>query len=438
MNQEIFAKKRKEFMGKMNGGVAIFASAPVRPRNNDVDYDYRQDSDFYYLTGFEEPESIAILAPGHPKYEYVLFVRPRDKEKEIWNGFRAGTEGAIQKYGAEMAQTIDKLEEILPEFLENTPTLYYTLNRYPETDQRIFAILSRVKQMHRLGIHPPSQIVDPSVTLAEMRLIKKPEDVDILQHAVEISAKAHMAAMKATKPGRHEYEIQGVIEYMFRKNGSLRNGYSCIVGSGPNSCILHYMNNDRQMQDGDMLLIDAGAEYGYYSGDITRTFPVNGKFTPEQKAVYEVVLEAQKKAIAAAKPGNTMMYVHETATRALTDGMISLGLLSGTVDENIENENYRKYYMHRTGHWLGIDVHDAGRYKQGDGWRVLEEGIVCTVEPGLYIGSEDEHEAFRNIGVRIEDDVLVTREGPRVLSALCPKEIKDLEEIVGTKAVVEL
>lgn len=418
-------------MARMNGGVAIFGSAPVRLRNGDVDFEYRQDSDFYYLTGFEEPDALCVLAPGNSKYEYALFVRPRDKEREVWNGYRAGVEGAMQDYRAEIAYTTDKLEESLGEFLYNAPSLFYALNRYPEWDRRIFDVIDKVKQLHRQGIYPPTSIIDPSTILGDMRLFKKPDELEVIQHAVEISAQAHLSAMKTTRPLKYEYEIQAVVEYAFRSKGSMRNGYPSIVGSGPNSCILHYVSNNRQMQTGDLLLIDAGAEFDYYTGDITRTFPVSGKFTPEQKAIYELVLDAQQKAIEAVKPGNTIMQVHEMTVQNLTEGLLSLGLLTGSVEENIKEEYYKKYYMHRTSHWLGIDVHDAGRYKGPETWRVLEPGMVLTVEPGIYIAPDDEHEAFRSIGVRIEDDVLVTPDGPRVLSASCPKQIAELESIVG-------
>lgn len=418
-------------MAKMKGGVAVFGSAPVRIRNGDVDFEYRQDSDFFYLTGFEEPEAVCVLAPGNPKYEYALFVRPRDKERETWNGYRAGVEGAMQDFHAEIAYTTDTLEENLPEFLYNASNLYYSLNRYPEWDHRLFTVIDKVKALHRQGIYPPTGIVDPTVILADMRLFKKPDELEVLQRAVEISAQAHINAMKMTRPMKYEYEVQAVVEYEFRSKGSMRNGYPSIVGSGPNSCILHYINNNRQMKEGDLLLIDAGAEFDYYTGDITRTFPVSGKFTPQQKDVYQLVLDVQEKGIADVRPGNNIMQVHEKTVRNLTEGMISLGLLTGSVDENIEEEHYKKYYMHRTSHWLGIDVHDAGRYKSQDSWRALEPGMVLTVEPGIYIAPDDEHEAFRSIGVRIEDDVLVTAEGPKVLSASCPKKVAELEAIVG-------
>lgn len=436
MNKEVFAERRKRFMQRMApGSVAVLAAAPALRRNHDVEYDYRQDSDFYFLTGFEEPESFCVLAPGHRRHEYVLFVRPRDREKEIWNGYRAGVEGAIQQYGAEMAYTNDQLEDILTEMLQNASALYYSVNRQSKIDRRVFQILEVVRAKFRLGIHPPSHIIDPRDMLAEMRLVKTGADIDALAHAVEISAQAHLAAMNCAAPGLHEYEIQAVLEYIFRSNGSMRNGYQCIVGSGPHACILHYRENQRLMKDGDLLLVDAGAEYEYFTGDITRTYPVNGKFTSEQKAVYETVLDVQKRAIRMVRPGSSIMGIHEFAVRALTEGMLDLGLLTGSVDENIENESYQKYYMHRTSHWLGMDVHDAGRYKNGESWLALEPGMVLTVEPGIYIAPDDEHERFRGIGVRIEDDVLVTAAEPRVLSAACPKEVADLESIIGSRTL---
>ncbi len=435
MDQNIFSRRRSEFMQKMEGGIAVFCSAPTRNRNSDVDFEFRQDSDFYYLTGFEEPESYCVLAPGNQKHEYLLFVLPRDREKETWTGIRAGVEGAIQTFGAEMAYTNDRLEDVLTELLQNACALHYSLNRYPEADRKIFAVLDHVRAKGRAGIYPPSKIIDPSETLAEMRLHKKADELDALQQAVNISVRAHSVAMKATAAGRFEYEIQALLEYVFRSGGSQRNGYPSIVGSGPNTCILHYTQNSRKLQDGDLLLIDAGAEFDYYTADITRTYPVNGRFTPEQREIYELVLDAQKKAIAAMKPGTTWMQVHSITVRNLTQGMLSLGLLHGTLEENLENEHYKKYYMHRTGHWLGLDVHDAGKYKQTDTWRVLEPGMVMTVEPGLYVPPDDESSRFRGIGIRIEDDVLITENGPKVLSENCPKEIDDLEAMVGTSSL---
>lgn len=428
----IFEQRRKRFMSQMRDGVAIFFAAPVRQRNNDVDYDYRQDSDFYYLTGFEEPESVCVLAPSNPVQQYTLFVLPRDPEKETWTGIRNGVEGAIKNFGANRAYTINELYDVLPQFLQNNERLYYSINRNPEADKIIFKSIDQIRELHRSGIYPPNEIVDPFEILSEMRLMKTPDDLEVLQKAIDLSVKGHLAAMKAAKPGKFEYEIQAVIEYVFRSGGSTRNGYPCIVGSGPSTCILHYTTNNRQMSDGDLLLIDAGAEFGYFTGDVTRTYPVNGRFSPEQKAVYEIVLEAQKNAIQMVRPGNTFMQVHEVATEILTAGLVSLGLLKGTTNENIEKEEYKKYFMHRTSHWLGMDVHDVGKYRKNGDWRVLQEGMVLTIEPGVYIGANDDAEKFRNIGIRIEDDVLVTAEGPSVLSKACPKEVSDLENLIGS------
>jgi Xaa-Pro aminopeptidase len=428
----IFDQRRKRFMSHMQDGVAVFFAAPIRKRNNDVDYDYRQDSDFYYLTGFEEPESVCILAPSNPVQQYTLFVLPRDPEKETWTGIRNGVEGAIKNFGANRAHTINDLPDMLPQFLQNNQRLYYSINRNPEADRIVFNTIDQVREMHRTGIYPPHEIIDPFEILSEMRLIKTPEDLEILQKAIDLSVKGHIAAMKSAKPGKFEYEIQAVIEYIFRTGGSTRNGYPCIVGSGPSTCILHYTTNNRKMEDGDLLLIDAGAEFGYFTVDVTRTYPVNGRFSSQQKAVYEIVLEAQKKAIQTARPGNTFMQVHDVTVEILTEGLVSLGILKGTTEENIEKEEYKKYFMHRTSHWLGMDVHDVGKYRKNGEWRILQEGMVLTVEPGLYIGANDDIEAFRNIGIRIEDDVLVTTEGPVVLSRACPKEISDLENLIGT------
>ncbi len=419
-------------MSYMHDGVAVFFAAPIRKRNNDVDYDYRQDSDFYYITGFEEPESVCILAPSNPVQQYTLFVLPRDPQKETWTGIRNGVEGAIKNFGANRAHTINELTDVLPQFLQNNQRIYYSINRNPEADRIVFNTIDQIREMHRTGIYPPHEIIDPLEILSEMRLIKTTEDLEILQKAIDLSVKGHIAAMKSAKPGKFEYEIQAVIEYIFRTGGSTRNGYPCIVGSGPSTCILHYTTNNRKMEDGDFLLIDAGAEFGYFTGDVTRTYPVNGRFSSQQKAVYEIVLEAQKKAIQMVRPGNTFMQVHDVTVKILTEGLVSLGLLKGTTEENIEKEEYKKYFMHRTSHWLGMDVHDVGKYRKNGEWRVLQEGMVLTVEPGLYIGANDDIEAFRNIGIRIEDDVLVTSEGPVVLSKACPKEISDLENLIGT------
>lgn len=434
MRQQVFSERRRKFAANLpSGSIAIFASAPVRLRNNDVDYEYRQDSDFFYLTGFEEPESLCVISRLQNDPEYSLFVRPRDKEKETWTGFRTGVEGAMDQYGADKAFTNDQVDSILPLFLQCATFLYYTFNRNHDIDLRLLKMMEDMKRLHRSGISVPSQIIDPAEILSEMRLIKQAEDIEALQQAVNISAAAHVVAMKATAPGKFEYQIQAVLEYVFRSSGSPRNGYPCIVGSGPNTCILHYNQNNRKMKEGELVLVDAGAELDYFTGDITRTYPVNGRFTPQQRDVYQVVLAAQLKAIEAAVIGNNFMSVHNTAVASLTEGMITLGLLNGSVDENIEKEHYKKYFLHRTGHWLGMDVHDVGRYKIDDRWRPLAAGMVFTVEPGIYIPEEDEHVDFRNIGIRIEDDVWITPDGPQVLSARCPKQVQELEELVGAR-----
>lgn len=436
IDKELFKARREQFMSRMDGGIALFFAAPVFIRNHDVEFEYRQDSNFYYLTGFEEPESICVLAPEHDDARFMLFVRARDKARETWTGHRAGAEGAMEVYGADKAWTVDQAEAMLKDLLGNTGKLYYSIGKYAEADARILALYRALSAMYRVGIHPPAEMVDPASILWDMRLFKQPADLKLLQQAIDISALGHRAAMEAAAPGKYEYQVQAAMEYTFRRNGSQRNGYPSIVGSGPNGTILHYIENNRQIRDGELVLIDAGAEYGYFSADITRTFPAGGKFTAEQKAVYSAVLSAQKKAIQMCRPGNTVMAVHDVALLALVESMVDLGLLQGNVQENIENKTYEKYYMHRTSHWLGMDVHDVGKYKNGDQWRKLEEGMVLTVEPGIYIGADDEHERFRNTGIRIEDDVLITRQGCEVLTAACPKEVGDLEELIGKKASV--
>jgi Xaa-Pro aminopeptidase len=419
-----------ELMQKMEPhSVAVFASAPELRRNGDTDHEYRQDSDFYYLTRLGEPESVAVIAPDHPEHKYVLFVRPRKREEEIWTGIRAGVEGAVKDYGADAAFEIGKLEEELPKYLQGHARLYYRLGHHEAFDHRIVAMINRIKQMIRTGVEAPATIIDPSTILHELRLRKTEEDLRDLREATRISAEAHVAAMKAVHPGMYEYELEAVIEYVFRKNGAYAPGYPSIVGSGFNTTILHYNTNTKRIADGELVLVDAGAEYNFFSGDITRTYPANGRFTRPQQAVYEAVLQAQKAVIELVKPGVSFMALHERAVEVITDGLLALGLLAGDRREIIEKGEYKKFFMHRTGHWLGIDVHDVGRYRVGEDWRRLEPGMVFTVEPGIYIaeGTEGVSEEFYNIGVRIEDDVLVTEHGSEVLTALAPKEVREVE-----------
>jgi len=429
----MFQTRRAQFMEKMEGGVAIFKSAPIANRNHDVDYEYRQDSDFYYLTGFEEPESLCLLAPQHPEHQFVMFVRPRDKEKETWTGKRAGTEGAMQEYGAHMAYTLSQLDEMLPKYLDQVDKIYYSLGKDRELDHKILDLVQRYRTSSRTGLSGPYMLIDAREILHEMRLFKKEEDLLFLRQATEISCEGHLEAMKAARGGLYEYEIEALVEYIFRKRGSPRNGYPSIVGSGPNTTTLHYERNTRRMEEGELLLIDAGAEYGYYTGDITRTFPVGRRFSPDQRQIYEVVLRAQLEAIDAVKPGVSFQDVHHRAVEVITEGLVDLGFLKGQVKDLISNEAYRPFFMHRTSHWLGMDVHDVGKYKIQGTWRVLEPGMVLTVEPGIYIapGMEGIDPKYWNIGVRIEDDVLVTPNGHEVLTAKVPKHVEDVEALRG-------
>lgn len=422
-----------EFSNRMEpGSVAVFPAAPEILRNADTHFEFRQNSDFYYLTGLNEPESVAVLCPGHAEHKYVLFVRQRDKEREIWDGLRTGVEGAIAGFGADAAYEIGKLDEVLPKYLGGNAKLYYRLGLSESFDHRMITLINRVRAQIRTGIEAPSTIIDPGNILHEMRLRKSEAELHSLRTAARISAEAHIAAMKACRPGMYEYELEAIIEYVFRKNGASAPAYGSIVGSGFNSTILHYNTNTKQIADGDLVLIDAGAEYEMFAGDITRTFPASGKFTRAQQAVYEVVLQANTEVIRMVKPGESFMALHDRAVEVVTEGLLNLGLLRGDKKEIIEKKEYTRFFMHRTGHWLGMDVHDVGRYKVGDEWRKLEPGMCFTVEPGVYIqpGTEGVSEEFYNIGVRIEDDVVVTEDGCEVMTSLVPKAVPEVEAVM--------
>jgi len=428
----MFSERRERFMQRMGGGVAVFFAAPERVRSNDTQHPFRQDSYFHYLTGFGEPEAAAVLLPGHPEHRFLLFVRPRDPERETWNGRRAGPEGAKERFGADAAYPITELAEHLPGLLENQETLYYGLGRQPERDAQVLDGISRLRAKVRQGVRWPTTVIDPASILDEMRLFKTPAELDLMREAAAISRDAHIAAMRAVRPGIQEYEVQALIEYEFRRRGASGPAYGTIVGSGVNATILHYTENESRCEAGDLLLIDAGAEFGTYSADITRTFPVSGTFTPPQREVYEIVLAAQLAAIERTRPGATFEEVHEAALRTLVEGLLRLGILSGTVEEVIEKEAYKPYYMHRTSHWLGLDVHDVGRYREGEASRKLEPGMVLTVEPGLYFPVDsDAPEAYRGMGVRIEDDVLVTSGLPEVLTEGTPKAVEEVERTMA-------
>jgi Xaa-Pro aminopeptidase len=425
-------------MDRIGNGVAIFPATPEYVRTADLNHHYRPDSDLYYLTGFAEPEAVCVLAPHHPEHQFILFVRPRDKEKEIWNGRRAGIEGACQRYGADAAYTIDQLDTELPKYLEGATSLHYHFGVDEEFNHRVLGWLHGVQRKVRNGITAPLSIVEPRAILHEMRLIKSADEVALMRKAAQIGAAAHRAAMTTTEPGRYEYEIQAELEYVMKRSGAIGPSYGSIVGGGFNATILHYHENADVLNAGELLLIDAGAEYEYYASDITRTFPVSGTFTPAQREVYDLVHKAQHAAIAACKPGNRFQDVHDAAVRTLVEGLVDLRVLSGNVDELIAQEAYKPYYMHKTSHWLGMDVHDVGVYKVDGEWRQLAPGMVLTIEPGLYFGEDVPAEAhrYRGIGIRIEDDVLVTPTGCDVLTCDAPKDAEEIEALMQQRRPV--
>lgn len=422
-----------DFMKRLEPeSVAIIPSAREATRSNDTQYRYRQDSDFYYLTGFDEPESIAVIAPSREE-KYTLFVRPRDPEREIWDGRRAGVEGAKSEHGADAAYTFAEFEEKLQEILNGAEKLYYRIGAERELDEKIIHQIRRMRAMGRKGISAPTTIVDPASLIHEMRLIKSEEEIELMQRAADIASEAHREAMKNARPGMKEYEVEALIEYTFRRNGASAPAYTSIVGGGANATVLHYINNDAELNAGELLLVDAGAEYKGYASDITRTFPIAGRFSQAQRDIYNLVLEAQTACIEMTRPGATIDEIHNRSVEILTEGMVRLGLLQGDTKKLIEEEKYKQFYMHRLGHFLGLDVHDVGRYYSKDGSRRLEPGMVMTVEPGLYIAANTENipDKYRGIGVRIEDDVLVTQNGPRILTAKAPKQVEEIEELTA-------
>jgi Xaa-Pro aminopeptidase len=416
-----------KMMGR--GAIAILPAAPVKSRNSDVTYHYRPDSDFFYLTGFAEPEAVAVLIPGRAHAEYVLFVRDRDPLRETWDGRRAGPEGATRDYGADDAFPIGDIDDILPGLMESCSRVYYTMGLHPEFDQRVIGWVNSLKARARTGVQPPQEFVALDHLLHDMRLYKSHPELDAMRHAARIAVAAHKRAMRFTRPGRMEYEVMAELLHEFHRHKADISYYP-IVGGGANSCILHYHENDAELKDGDLLLIDAGCEYELYASDITRTFPVNGRFTPEQRAIYEIVLEAQHAAIEKVRPGHHWNEPHDAAVRVITQGLVKLGLLKGKVPNLIRDGAYRTFFMHRTGHWLGMDVHDVGDYKVGGEWRVLEPGMALTVEPGIYIpaGTKGVAKRWWNIGVRIEDDVVVTKDGHEVLTAELMKDPDEIEQ----------
>jgi len=433
----VFAARRGKLMeGLGPKGAALFLAAPEAVRSNDTHFDYRQDSDLYYLSGFDEPESALLLLPGHEKHPVVMFVRKRDPDREVWDGARAGVEGVKERFGAAEAFPIEEMSTRLPALLEGRDRLHYRLGLRADQDVAVIKTFAALRPLERKGKVVPREVVDPAPLLHEMRLFKRGEELEALRRAVRVSAEAHVRAMKATRPGLAEYEVQAEVEYVFRRHGARAPGYGTIVGSGPNACVLHYVSNRRTMEAGDLLLLDAGAEVDYYTGDITRTWPVSGRFSDRQREVYDLVLRAQDEVIALVRPGTPWSALNERATRVLTEGLQGLGVLdqAQTVDALVEAKAFKPFYMHSVGHWLGMDVHDVGSYaSDGNPTRPLAPGMVLTVEPGLYFPpGEKTPAAYAGIGVRIEDDVLVTESGCEVLSREAPKAVDDLEAIVGS------
>ncbi len=433
MNRNEFEKRRRQLLRMVGpGGIAILPSAPTRTRSRDVEYRFRQDSDFYYLTGFAEPEAVAVLVPGRANGEFLLFCRENDPKREQWDGLRAGQRGAVENYGADDAFPIDDLDDILPGIMESCNRVYYTMGMYAEFDVRMADWVNLLRSKLNRGVHSPQEFVALDHLLHDMRLFKSRDEISAMRKSVKVAVEAHKRAMKVTRPGLYEYQVEAEFSHEFRQNDAWAS-YSPIVGGGKNACILHYVENNSVLKDGDLLLIDAGCELDYYASDITRTFPVNGRFSPEQRALYEVVLEAQRAAIEKTVVGNHWNEPHDAAVLAITKGLRKLGLLDGTVARLVKDDAYRQYYMHRTGHWIGMDVHDVGDYKVGDEWRMLEAGMVTTVEPGIYTdNSRKVRKMFRNIGIRIEDDVVVTKNGPDVLSKGLVSDPDGIESLMNS------
>ena len=428
-----FARRRKNLMGMMDKHtIAIIPGAREVTRSRDTEYPFRQNSDLFYLTGFEEPDAVLVLVPGRRQGQVVLFCRERDPDMELWNGYRLGPEGAVAYLGVDDAFPIDDLDEILPGLIEGTQRIYYSMGHYDVFDQRVMGWVNQIRKLVRTGAAPPADFTDLAFLLHEQRLIKSAAEVRVMRKAGEISAAAHVRAMQECQPGRYEYHLEAAIQHTFAEHGARFPAYNSIVGSGANACVLHYTENATKMRAGDLVLIDAGCEYQGYAADITRTFPVSGQFSAEQRAIYDVVLEAQRAAIAKVRPGNTWNQPHDATVRVITRGLIKLGLLRGKERELIKAEAYRDFYMHRAGHWLGLDVHDVGEYRVDGRWRQLEPGMVLTIEPGIYIAADNTKvpKRWRGIGVRIEDDVVVTEQGCDVLTGDVPKRADEIEALM--------
>ena len=435
MTHTEFARRRRTLAETIgHEALAIIPAASEVVRNRDVHYPFRQSSDFAYLTGFPEPDAIAVIAPGRKGGGYVLFCRPKDPEREQWDGARAGVEGASGDYKADQAFPLADLDTQMPDLIGGRETLYVPLGGDPSFDARVMGWLRAVRSKARSGISAPEVFVNLGSVLHEQRLRKSTAELEVMRRAARISADAHRRLMQVCRPGRLESDLEAEFHHHCASNGARHQAYPPIVGGGANACVLHYVANGDPLKDGDLVLVDAGCELDGYASDITRTFPVGGRFSPPQRELYELVLEAQQAAIAAARPGNRWDQPHQAALKVLTKGLKGLGILEGKLPKLIKDEAYKPYFMHKTGHWLGMDVHDVGRYKDKDGWRLLEPGMVLTVEPGLYMPDDDKvPEVYRNIGIRIEDDVLVTAHGNEVLSADAPKRVDEIEAVMARR-----
>ncbi|MGY8859039.1 MAG: Xaa-Pro aminopeptidase [Pseudomonadales bacterium] len=429
-----FARRRRNLIALMDpNSIAIIPSADEQVRSRDTLYPFRQDSDFFYLSGFVEPDAVLVLLPGRRHGQFVVFCRERDPALELWHGYRAGPEGVCEKYGADDAFPIGDIDEILPGLVEGRERVYYSMGRSTEFDRQIMGWVSSIRSKESTGAVPPGEFTDLDHMVHELRLYKSAAELRLMRKAADITARAHRRAMHVCRGGLYEYELEAEIQYEFASSGARCPAYPSIVGSGRNACVLHYIENSDKMRDGDLVLIDAGCELEYYASDVTRTFPVNGRFSVEQRALYELVLRAQLAAIAEIVPGNHWNQPHDASVKVFTQGLVALGLLKGSVASLIKRNAYRDFYMHRVGHWLGLDVHDVGDYRVGEEWRVLEPGMVMTVEPGLYISESNTNVAkkWRGIGIRIEDDVVVTEEGCDVITASVPKTIEEIEALMA-------
>ena len=435
-NRKALARRRKQLMQAAgDGAILILPAAPERIRSRDTHYPYRQDSDFWYLTGCNEPDAVLVLVPGRKHGEAILFCRERDPEREGWDGPRLGPDGAVELLGMDDAYPISDIDDILPGLLEGHRRVHYHLGRDADFDLKLIGWLNRVRAQARHGAQPPQEFLELGHLLDEMRLFKSADEIKLMQRAADISVEAHRAAMRAARAGIHEYELQAELERVFRMHDA-QPAYASIVGAGANACVLHYRDNSAKSRDGELVLIDAGAEYRGYAADITRTFPVNGRFSKEQRALHDLVCAAQATALAQSRPGVAYEAGHDAAVATLTEGLLSLGLLKGRLETAIERGDYKRFYRHKTGHWLGLDVHDVGEYRIDGESRLLEPGMVFTLEPGLYIPSDDASvpAKWRGIGIRIEDDVLVTADGHRVLTAALERSADEVEDLMASAA----